>query len=221
LNGIIQQFYTGATTTLSVFVISAILGTLVGFSVAVVNTAKNSPVGILGRWYVNVIRGVPELLIILIVFFGGTAAISSVLGHYVEIDAFAAGVAALTVVFGGYAAEVFRAAIEAVPQGQAEAAASLGLSRAQTWLLIRLPQMIPLALPAFGNLCISLVKDTSLVSIVGLSDVMRVAYTGAGSFRAPMPFYLAASSIYLALTSLLLIGFKVVGHRFAQTGSTQ
>jgi octopine/nopaline transport system permease protein len=157
--------------------------------VAVVNTAKKSLVCILARWYVNVIRGVPELLIILIVFFGGTAAIGSVLGQYVEINAFAAGVAALTVVFGGYAAEVFRGAIEAIPQGQVEAAASLGLSRLQTWLLIRLPLMIPLALPAFGNLCISLVKDTSLVSIVGLSDVMRVAYTGAGSFRAPLPFY--------------------------------
>jgi octopine/nopaline transport system permease protein len=160
--------------------------------------------------YTGVIRGVPELLIILLMYFGGTALMSAVVGRYIEINAFAAGVTALTVVFSGYAAEIFRGAINAVAPGQREAAMALGLSRWQIWPLIIIPQMIPIALPAFCNLCISLIKDTSLISVVGLTDVMRVAYIGAGSLRAPLPFYLAASAIYLTLTSLSLLSFRLI-----------
>ncbi|OWK25211.1 hypothetical protein AJ87_13125 [Rhizobium yanglingense] len=76
-----------------------------------------------------------------------------------------------------------------------------------------------MALPAYGNLCISLIKDTALVSIVGLADVMRVAYLGAGSFRAPLPFYLAASAIYLVLTSILLFVFSLLVRRYGQRGA--
>ncbi|MBB5577098.1 octopine/nopaline transport system permease protein [Rhizobium paranaense] len=167
------------------------------------------------RTYTGVIRGVPELLIILLMYFGGTAFLSMIVGRYIEINAFAAGVTALTIVFGAYAAEIFRGAINAIAPGQREAAKALGLPRWQIWLLIIIPQMIPVALPAFCNLCISLVKDTSLISVVGLTDVMRVAYVGAGSLRTPLPFYLAASAIYLMLTSLCLLSFKLIERRYS------
>ncbi|SEH63715.1 amino acid ABC transporter membrane protein 1, PAAT family [Rhizobium tibeticum] len=218
MHGLVEQFAAGTITTLTVFASSAILGTAVGFCVAAATTSQLRLAAAVGTAYVNVIRGVPELLIILVAFFGGTGALSWAVGRYVEINAFAAGVGALTIVFGGYAAEVFRGAIKAIAAGQTEAAASLGLGRLHTWHLIIVPQMIPLALPAYGNLCISLIKDTSLVSIVGLSDVMRVAYVGAGSFRAPLPFYLAASAIYLAFTSCALSGFRVLERRFEPKG---
>lgn len=209
-------FYYGTIVTLSVFLVSVCLGTSVGLITAGGSLSRSALSRKVALAYVAVIRGVPELLIILVVFFGGTAAISVIAGRYVEVNAFAAGAGALTVVFGGYAAEIFRGAIAAVPRGQTEAALALGLSRFQRWWLVILPQMLPLALPAYGNLCISLIKDTALVSIVGLSDIMRVAYVGAGSNRAPLPFYLAASAIYLALTSIGLACFTLLERRVSQ-----
>lgn len=210
----IDQFKAGLMNTLLVFVLSGLLGTISGLLIAIVRNSHRRAIVAVAQAYVGIIRGVPELLIILVVYFGGTSALSALAGGYVEINSLAAGVAALTVVFSAYAAEIFRGAINAVPAGQAEAAMALGLTRWQVWLLVIIPQMIPIALPAFCNLCISLIKDTSLISIVGLTDVMRVAYVGAGATRAPLPFYLAASAIYLALTSLALVLFKQTERRF-------
>jgi octopine/nopaline transport system permease protein len=161
-----------------------------------------------------VIRGVPELLIILLIYFGGTALASKIVGRYVEVNAFTAGIIALSAVFGGYATEVFRGAIASIPAGQTEAAKSLGLNAFQRWTLVIAPQMLRLAMPAYGNLWISLFKDTALVSIIGLSDIMRVAFVGAGSFRAPLTFYLAASALYLSLTTITLLSIRLIERRF-------
>lgn len=210
-----DQFTRGLGNTLLAAFLSGALGTALGLLIAIVKTSGDGKGALIARAYTSVVRGVPELLLVLVVYFGGTAAISAVAGRYVEINALGAGVVALTVVFGAYAGEVFRGAIKAIPDGQTEAAMSLGLTRWQIWLFIIVPQMVPAALPAFCNLCISLIKDTSLISIVGLIDVMRVASVGAGSMRAPLPFYLAASAIYLALTSLCVISFQLLERRFS------
>jgi octopine/nopaline transport system permease protein len=214
LSNFFGQFAYGLANTLIVFFLSGALGTTLGLFIAIVQTSTTGLGSVVARFYTSLIRGVPELLIILLVYFGGTAAISTMLGRYVEINELAAGTTALTLVFAAYAAEIFRGAINAIPAGQSEAAAALGMARWQNWLLVIIPQMIPAALPAFCNLCISLIKDTSLISVVGLTDIMRVAYVGAGSMRAPLPFYLAASAIYLALTSLSLLSFRSIERRF-------
>ncbi|MBY5827755.1 ABC transporter permease subunit [Rhizobium leguminosarum] len=218
-NSIPRQFYIqfiiGLLNTTSVFFLSAVLGTLVGITIAVMNVSQEGRGSNIAVAYTNTVRGVPELLIILIAYFGGTAALSALAGQYVEINAFAAGVIALTLVFGGYAAEIFRGAINAVPVGQVEAAKSLGLAPWQSWIFVIIPQMVPPALPSYGNLCISLIKDTALISVVGLTDVMRVAYVGAGSMREPLPFYLAASAIYLCLTTIALVFFRIIEQHFA------
>lgn len=213
--GFLDQFILGLKNTLFVFFLSCAFGTILGLLIAMLRNSRRKPISACMQAYTGIIRGVPELLIILLMYFGGTALLSAAVGHYIEINAFAAGVTALTIVFSGYAAEIFRGAINAVAPGQREAAIALGLSRGQIWLLIIIPQMIPIALPAFCNLCISLIKDTSLISVVGLTDVMRVAYIGAGSLRAPLPFYLAASAIYLTLTSLSLLSFRLIERRCA------
>lgn len=214
MSALFDQFLYGLLNTVSVFFLSGFLGTVLGLLTAIVNLSEKGIGSLVSRGYTSLVRGVPELLIILVIYFGGTAAISAVGGSYVEINALTAGVTALTIVFGGYSAEVFRGAINSIPAGQTEAARSLGLSPWQVWILVIIPQMIPTALPGYANLCISLIKDTSLISVVGLTDVMRVAYVGAGSLRAPLPFYLAASAIYLALTSLCLLSFAVMERRF-------
>ncbi|WP_449095233.1 MULTISPECIES: ABC transporter permease subunit [unclassified Rhizobium] len=207
------QFLDGIENVFIVFCVSCLLGTALGLLVAIIKTSARGLAYALASAYTTAIRGIPELLIILIVYFGGTLAVSAVVGRYVEVDAMTAGVVALTVVFGAYAAEAFRGAINAIPRGQSEAAMSLGLNRWQRWCLIVIPQMVPIALPAFGNICISLIKDTSLISVVGLVDIMRVANVGAGSLRAPLSFYLAASAIYLVLTSLTLLSFRLLENR--------
>ena len=213
MSGFFVQFVHGLQVTVLVAAASGILGTLLGLLVAVIKLSQLRLPVLIGQAYTTIVRGLPELLVILVVYFGGTAAITALTGRYVEISAFAAGVAALTVVFGAYCAEIFRGAIQSIPQGQTEAALSLGLASWQVWLLVIVPQMIRIALPAFGNLWVSLLKDTSLISIVGLTDIMRVAFIGAGSMRAPLTFYLAASALYLTMTSLSLASFRLLERR--------
>lgn len=212
------QFFEGLQITVALTLVSGVLGSLLGLVVAIVKLSKARVPALLGQAYTTIVRGLPELLVILVVYFGVTAAITALTGRYVEINAFAAGVASLTIVCGAYCAEIFRGAIMSVPRGQAEAARSLGLKPWQIWVFVILPQMLRVALPAYGSLWISLVKDTSLVSVIGLTDIMRVAFIGAGSMRAPLPFYLMASALYLALTSLSLASFRVLERRIQIPG---
>jgi octopine/nopaline transport system permease protein len=212
------QFIGALGVTVALALVSGTIGTAIGLVSAIAKTTGGRGMAAIISTYTTVIRGVPELLIILMIYFGGTALISSALGRYVEINAFTAGTVALSVVFGGYATEVFRGAIAAVPTGQTEAAMSLGLRPWQRWLFVITPQMLRLALPAYGNLWISLFKETALVSIVGLTDIMRVAYIGAGSYRAPLTFYLAASALYLSLTTLTLASIRLAERRYPEFG---
>jgi octopine/nopaline transport system permease protein len=218
MSGFAAQFLIALTVTLSLALVSGVFGTVFGLFLAISKGASASRFGNVVTAYTAVVRGVPELVIILLIYFGGTAFASMIAGRYVEVNAFTAGVIALSVVFSGYATEVFRGAIAAVPVGQTEAAKSLGLHAWQRWVFIIGPQMLRLALPAYGNLWISLFKDTALVSIVGLTDIMRVASIGAGSLRAPLTFYLAASSLYLALTTVTLLSIRLAERRYPVFG---
>jgi octopine/nopaline transport system permease protein len=204
--------------TISLALVSGCLGTAFGLFLAISKGTAQPRFNRVVTAYTTVVRGVPELLIILLIYFGGTTLASTIARRYVEVNAFTAGVIALSVVFSGYATEVFRGAIAAVPAGQTEAAKSLGLNAWQRWVFVIGPQMLRLALPAYGNLWISLFKDTALVSIVGLTDIMRVAYVGAGSLRAPLTFYLAASALYLSLTTVTLLSIRLAERRYPALG---
>ncbi|WP_018240703.1 ABC transporter permease [Ensifer sp. BR816] len=218
MDGFMLQFVNGLKTTVLLALVSGALGMALGLLAAAGRLSRWRAVSVMVGFYTTIIRGVPELIIILLIYFGGTVAISAFFGRYVEVNAFLAGVVSLTVVFGAYTAEIFRGAVLSIPTGQIEAARSLGLHPWQAWLLVILPQMLRIALPALANQWISLVKETSLISIVGLTDIMRVAAIGAGSLRAPLTFYLAASALYLALTSLALVIFNLLERRFAVPG---
>lgn len=208
LQGFGIQLLAGAQTTLQVALISLALGICLGLIGAFAKLAGNQVFRAIAGAYTTVIRGVPELLIILILYFGGTAGLSFLFGGYVEVDALTAGVSALTIIFGAYATEVFRSSYLAIPQGQIEAASALGLSRLQTFRLVSLPQMWRISLPAIGNLWLTLLKDTALISVVGLEDVMRKASIAATSTHDPLLFYSAAAVIYLALTTISLAFLK-------------
>ncbi|WP_313200127.1 ABC transporter permease subunit [Rhizobium sp.] len=213
MQGFADQIAIGALTTLQTAGASLVLGIGLGLCGAAAKRASSRAIRSFAGTYTTIVRGVPELLIILILYFGGTAALSALFGHYVEVDAFSAGVFALTIVFGAYATEVFRAAIQSIPAGQIEAARALGLSRISIWLLIILPQMWRYALPGLGNLWLTLLKDTALISVVGLDDLMRKASLAAGVTHDPLTFYSAAAFVYLLFTSISLVALAALERR--------
>jgi His/Glu/Gln/Arg/opine family amino acid ABC transporter permease subunit len=213
LQGFGDQIVAGAVTTLRVATTSLVLGIGVGLCGALAKLSRFKVVKRLAGIYTTIIRGVPELLIILILYFGGTVAMTTVFGRYVEVDGFAAGVFALTIVFGAYATEVFRAAIQAVPIGQVEAAHALGFSKLHVWRLVILPQMWRYALPGIGNLWLTLLKDTALISVVWLEDLMRKAGVAAGATHDPLTFYSVAAGLYLSFTSVSLVGLTLLERR--------
>lgn len=175
----------------------------------------------LAEGYTTFVRGVPEILLILFVYYGGTRAIGQLAGIVapgvvVEIDAFAAAVASLGLIAGAYATEIFRGAILAVPDGQREAATTLGLSRAVTFFKVVLPQAMRIALPALGNLWLVILKDSALVSVVGLRDLLGVAASGAAFTRKPFTFYLVVALVFLALSAASMAALHLMERRQAR-----
>nr|WP_285427245.1 ABC transporter permease [Rahnella sp. CG8] len=203
----------GALMTLVVATCSYFLGILFGSVFAAAKLSRFRSLRLLGDLYTTVVRGVPELLIIFLVFFGGGTLLrylaNSLFGFdgYIELPIFAISVLCISVSAGAYAAEVIRAAVIAVPKGQIEAARAVGMGPMLLLRRILIPQAARFALPGLGNVWQFTLKDTSLVSIVGLVEIMRTAATAAGSTKQPFTFYIAAFAIFLLLSSVSNRGF--------------
>lgn len=154
--------------------------------------------------YTTVVRAVPELILILLLYYAGTDLLNQVLRAMgqrpVEISGLAAGIGVLGIVQGAYATEVLRGAIQAVPKGQLEAAKAYGMGRVQTFRRVTVPAMLPLALPGLSNLWLIATKDTALLAIVGFSELTLETRQAASSTRAYFTFFLASGAIYLAMT---------------------
>lgn len=165
--------------------------------------------------YVTIARGLPELLIIFLVFYGGTVMLSWIVGTYVEFNALAAGISALTVVSVAYIIEILRAALQSIPVGQSEAAKALGLGARRTFIHIILPQMLQKALPGLGNQWLIVLKESALVSIVGLEELMRKSMIGAGATHNPLGFYLTAAALYVAVTTISNVLLGLGGRRLS------
>ena len=187
----------------------SITAMLIGFSFAAIFTplklSKYKPLNLIANVYTTVIRGVPELLVIYLFFFGGSGAImfvASIFGYneYIEINAFVTGSFAIGIISGAYSTEVFRGAIQSIDKGQFEAAKVLGFSKFKQFYKIILPQMLRLAIPNLSNVWQITLKDTSLISVTGLVEIMRQSYIAAGSTRDPLFFYSFAAVLYLLLT---------------------
>ena len=189
----------------------SITAMIIGFSFAAIFTplklSKYKSLNLIGNIYTTVIRGVPELLVIYLFFFGGSGAImfvASIFGYneYIEINAFITGSFAIGIISGAYSTEVFRGAIQSIDKGQFEAAKVLGFSKFNQFYKIILPQMLRLAIPNLSNVWQITLKDTSLISVTGLVEIMRQSYIAAGSTRDPLFFYSFAAVLYLLLTFL-------------------
>ena len=189
----------------------AITAMLIGFFFALIFTplklSKNKFLNLIANTYTTIIRGVPELLVIYLFFFGGSAAVMFVAsifgyGEYIEINAFITGAFSIGIISGAYSTEVFRGAIQSIDKGQFEAANVLGLGKFGKFFKIILPQTLRLALPNLSNVWQITLKDTSLISVTGLVEIMRQSYVAAGSTRDPLFFYSFAAVLYLLLTFL-------------------
>lgn len=213
LQGFGALILSGAVVTIKLALTSLAFGMMLGLLGA---TAKLSKIWILRKLatiYTSTMRGIPELLLVLFIYYGGSILLMSILayfGHtdYIEVSAFWGGVMALSIAFGAYATEIFRMAIQEIPIGQKEAAEAIGMRPLQTFWRITLPQVWTIALPGLGNLFLVLLKDTALVSVVGLKDIMYQSSRAAQSTQQPFTFYMAAAIIYLGLT-VLITGFMM------------
>ena len=200
-----DEFARGALVTITLAVASFAVSLVFGVVFAVCKLSRHSILRITGDVYTTVFRGIPELLVLYLVFFGGGLLLSRLAallfgyGGRIDIPVFAAGALCIGLSNGAYATEAIRAAVLAVPRGQIDAARAIGLRRVQRVRFILLPQALRFALPGLGNVWMIVLKDTSLVSIVGLAEIIRTAQLGAGAMREPFSFYIVAFLIFLAL----------------------
>ncbi|MFP5078355.1 ABC transporter permease [Rhizobium sp. YIM 134829] len=196
-----------ALMTLAVTAAALLLGAVLGSAVAALRLSEHRLLRVFGQLYTTVFRGVPELLIIYLIYFGGASGLTSLgrlFGYegFMSLPSFAAGVLAVGIISGAYQAEVFRGAYLAIPKGELEAALAIGMNGGLRLRRIIVPQVLRLALPGLGNVWQLSLKDSALVSVTGLIELMRASQVAAGSTRQYFLFYIVGGALYLVLTSL-------------------
>ncbi len=220
LHGFFPTLIEGTGITLAVAFLSLVIAVMLGLLGAAARLSKAPLLRGMATAYTTIIRGVPDLVLMLLIFYGGQLAINAIalsLGYQdtIDIDPFVAGVATIGFIFGAYLTETFRGALLAIHPGQREAGLAFGMSRMKVFWRITFPQMIRLAIPGFTNNWLVLVKSTALVSVIGLTDMMHRAGMAAGATREPFTFYCAAAAIYLAITTVSLLGLGVLERRYS------
>jgi cystine transport system permease protein len=183
----------GTGYTLLFAVASMVLGLMLGALIAVVRIARVPVLSRIAVLYVSCMRGTPLLVQVFVIYYG----LPSV---GIRFDPITAGILALTLNVAAYLSESMRGAVAAIPRGQWNAALSLGLDRRQTMRYVIAPQALRVAVPSLSNSLISLVKDTSLVSVIGVTELMLASKEVISTTFRPLPLYLAAAAIYWGLS---------------------
>lgn len=215
------MFLRGALMTLFISVFGMALGVIIGITGASIKRNGPSWLGGLVSLYTTITRSIPELLIIYLLFFGSIHPIAT-MGDWLRAEDLinrwfpaAVGIVAIGLIAGSYCVEVFRGALQAIPEGQIEAAKAIGMSAKQRLKRITLPQMFWYALPGCNNVWQTALKDTALISLVGLVEIMRAAQLGSAAMREPLAMYLIAGflffSIGVASQALFVIAEKYAG----------
>jgi len=210
-----------ALMTIAVSSAAFALGSVLGVLIAWARIEGNHVVQLAADAYTTVLRGIPDLLVIYLLYFGGSSALTA-LAHalgakgFVGVDAFAAGSIAVGIISGAYQSEIFRGAYQAIARGELEAARSVGMPRALLFRRIIVPQALRFAIPGLGNVWQLALKESALISVVGLTEILRQAQVGAGSTRQPFAFFITAAALYLVLSTISGWGFhraEAVGMR--------
>ena len=210
----LSLMFTAALMTLGLAVCSLVAGLLLSmlFAVLEVNRVVGKPMAVL----VALLRGLPEILVVLLVYFGSSEVVEMITGEYIEFGAFGCGVFALSLIFAAYASQTLRGAIQAIPKGQWESGAALGLSKGYTFLHIIMPQVWRHALPGLSNQWLVLLKDTALISLIGVDDLMRQAQLVNTNTHQPFTWYGIAALIYLVVTLVSQVGIRKLELRFTR-----
>ncbi|CAM5392268.1 polar amino acid transport system permease protein [Aquamicrobium terrae] len=213
--GWLKSIAYGVFVTVSLALATLPVGLAIGFLVALAKQSEERSLRLAGNVYTTIFRGLPELLTLFLVFYGAQIGLQKLFqlfqpGATIEVNAFISGMIALGVVFSSYASEVFLSAFRAIPRGQYEGGYSIGLSAWQTMRLVVLPQLIRIALPGLANLWLILLKDTALVSAIGLTDILRQAGVAARVTKHAFLFFGFAALLYLALAIISSIGIGAI-----------
>lgn len=196
--------------TLKVALFSLLFAVLLGLLGAICKLSANRFLARAAELYTTVIRGIPDLVMMLLIFYGGPVVVNHVIemaggeGNF-DLNPFVAGTMTLGIIFGAYLTETFRGAIMGIPRGQIEAGLAFGMTNMRVYFRIVFPQMVRLAIPGFTNNWLVLVKTTALVSIIGLEDIMFKARGAAEATRQPFTFYLVTALVYLAITTVSML----------------
>ncbi len=220
LHGYGPSILQGTILTIELCLVSLLIAMFLGIITALAKLSRVKPLNWIANAYTTIIRGIPDLVLMLLIFYGGQVfvnQIATMFGHddYIDINAFTAGVSTIGFIFGSYMAETFRGAILAVPEGQLEAGRAYGMSGFQVFVRILMPQMVRHAIPGFGNNWLVLMKTTALVSIIGLKDMVRMAGLAGGATQLPFTFYTVVAVIYLFLTSLSILALNWLNDKYS------
>lgn len=204
--GYLGQLAEGAVVTMHLFLLSFSLALLFGILLAILTMSRNRIVQAIWNVYASIFMGVPSLLVIFLIFYGGSAMVTGVLGEDANIDIspFSAGVAALSIVYAAYVAELVRGAIANLPHGQFEGARALAIPPVIMWFRVILPQVARLALPGLVNVWSFMIKETPLVSLAGLNDLVATAKIAAGATKEPFIFFIATALFFIVFSAATL-----------------
>ncbi len=211
LVGWADDYFWGAMVVLRVFAVSLVLAVVIGLIGSAMKLSGSRVAQTIANAYTVVFRGTPELLVLLIVYFGAANTLTSIVQSFdpsvkfIDIPPFWAGAFAIALIVGAYMTETFRGAFLGVDPGHVEAARALGLSKFQTFVYVRIPQMWRLALPNFGNHMLSLMKDTALISVIGVEEIVFVAKIATPVTLKPFTMYIIVALIYLCITTVITL----------------
>lgn len=204
--GYVQQMLNGLWITIQLFMSGFTLAFLFGTVIGIITLSKNVLIQAIWKVYASIIMGVPSLLVIFILYYGGSAMLTGIFGtsRSFDVTPFGAGLAALTIVYAAYVAELVHGAVKNLPRGQFEACSALSIHPVWAWIYIILPQVFRLALPGLVNIWLIVLKDTPLVSLAGLNDLVATAKIAAGATNEPFIFFIAASLFFIVFSALTM-----------------
>lgn len=208
---LLSQMLEGTLMSLRIFFSTLLFSLPLGLLVALGRMSKNPIINLPVRFYILVMRGTPLMLQLLFVYYG----LPFIPGIGVRLDDFPAAVFAFVLNYAAYFCEIFRAGIQAVPKGQYEAARTLGMNYVQTMRRIVLPQVFRLILPPVSNETITLVKDTSLIYVLAMNDLLRTTRNLVQRDFSITPF-LVAGVFYLLMTLVLTYGFNKLERKYSR-----
>ncbi|MFS1477805.1 ABC transporter [Vibrio lentus] len=200
----------------------AFVSLLVGLVLAVLFAGGEMSRRIAIKWptttFVTIVRGLPEILVVLFIYFGSTQVLFMITGDFIEVSPFLSGVVALSLIFASYASQTIRGALKAVSKGQREAASALGIPQSRAFFRVVLPQAVRHALPGLTNQWLVLLKDTALVSLIGVTDLLKQAQLTSAATHEAFTWYATAAAIYLIITLITQRLVKVIDGKFSIQG---